>query len=175
MITFTGPGLCQRPAITPFADTMPMPANSSWTSLSTIMARPPTGRVWNQHLGNLAPDYLHRDIVIHTTRHRTEARIDGYKDELDHLFAPFPDARVDIYDVAFNEDPFHGTRVSIVWVLNGTYSGIPLYGPVTNTPVEIFGVSHFKFRGDKIYREWRIYDEMALLAQIKQAQGDINL
>ncbi|WP_024820661.1 nuclear transport factor 2 family protein [Arthrobacter sp. 31Y] len=162
----------------------PVPANPLLEGVSG--KRPDHGRtedkktvqmieeLWNQHLGNLAPDYLHRDIVIHTTRHRTEARIDGYKDELDHLFAPFPDARVDIYDVAFNEDPFHGTRVSIVWVLNGTYSGIPLYGPVTNTPVEIFGVSHFKFRGDKIYREWRIYDEMALLAQIKQAQGDIG-
>jgi len=130
--------------------------------------------VWNQHLGNKVNDYFSREIVINTTRNRTEARADGYKDELDHLFGPFPDAHVDVYDVAFNHDSFYGTRVSVVWVLSGTYSGIPLYGPITNSPVEIFGVSHFQFRGDKIYREWRIYDELALLAQIKQAQGDLN-
>ena len=128
--------------------------------------------VWNQHLGNLVPAYFSRDIVIETTRHRTYARDTGYKDELDHLFGPFPDATVAVYDVAFNHDPFFGTRVSVIWVLTGTYSGIPLYGPVTNTPIEIFGVSQFQFRGDKIYREWRVYDELAVLAQIKRAQGD---
>ncbi|AHK29123.1 nuclear transport factor 2 family protein [Rhodococcus opacus] len=128
--------------------------------------------VWNQHLRNLVPAYFSRDIVIETTRHRTHARDDGYKSELDHLFGPFPDAQVEIYDVAFNEDSFHGTRVSILWVLNGTYSGVPQYGPVTGSPVEIFGVSHFQFRGDKIYKEWRVYDELAVLAQIKRARGD---
>lgn len=127
--------------------------------------------VWNQHLGNVS-DHFSRDIVIHTTRNRTFAREDGYKGELDHLFAPFPDARVEIYDVALNQDPFHGTRVSVTWVLRGSYCGVPMYGPVTNSPVEIFGVSQFLFRDDKIYREWRVYDELAVLAQIKKAQGD---
>ncbi len=128
--------------------------------------------VWNQHLRNQVPDYFSRDIIIETTRHQTHARADGYKTELDHLFGPFPDAHVDIYDVAFNEDTFHGTRVSITWVLRGTYCGIPLYGPATNSPIEIFGISHFQFRGDQIYREWRIYDELAVLAQIKKAHGE---
>jgi len=128
--------------------------------------------VWNQHRRNLMPSYFSRDIIIETTRHQTHAREDGYKTELDHLFGPFPDAHLDIHDVAFNEDPFHGTRVSITWVLRGTYCGIPLYGPPTNSPIEIFGVSQFQFRGDKINREWRIYDELAVLAQIKKAQGE---
>ena len=128
--------------------------------------------VWNQHLGQLVEDYFSRDIVIETTRHRTLARESGYKDELDHLFGAFPDARVDVYDVAFNDDPFFGRRVAVIWVLSGTYSGNPLYGPVTNAPVEILGVSHFQFRGDQIYREWRVYDELAVLAQINRARGD---
>ena len=128
--------------------------------------------VWNQHLGNLAADYLHRDVLIHGPRYKTSARVDGYQDELDHLFAPFPDARVDIYDMAFNEDAFHGRRVSVTWVLTGTYSGVPMYGPVTGSPVEILGISHFVFRDGLIYREFRVYDEVAVLAQIKAAQGE---
>lgn len=130
--------------------------------------------VWNQHLGQLVEDYFSRDIVIETTRHRTFARESGYKDELDHLFGAFPDARVDVYDVAFNDDPFFGRRVAVTWVLSGTYSGNPLYGPLTNAPVEILGVSHFQFRGDQIYREWRVYDELAVLAQINRARGDLQ-
>jgi len=128
--------------------------------------------VWNQHLGNLVPNYFHRDLVIQTTRNQLHTRHDGYKTELDHLFGPFPDAQVDIYDVAFNEDSFHGTRVSVCWVLRGTYGGIPLYGPTTDSPLEVLGISQFQFRDGKIIREWRIYDELAVLAQIKQAQGE---
>ncbi|WP_327668049.1 MULTISPECIES: ester cyclase [unclassified Streptomyces] len=127
--------------------------------------------VWSQHLGNRVPDYFCRDIVINTTRNLTFAREDGYKEALDRLFAPFPDAQVEVYDVAFNEDAFHGTRVSVTWVLRGSYSGTPLYGPVTNSPIEILGVSQFQFRHGKIIREWRVYDELAVLAQIKKAQG----
>lgn len=128
--------------------------------------------VWNQHRGNLVPDYFSRDILLHTTRERTLARADGYKDGLDHLFAPFPDARVEIHDVAFNDDPFHGIRVSVTWLLRGTYCGVPMYGPVTDSPVEILGVSQFRFRDGKIYREWRVYDELAVLAQIVHARGN---
>lgn len=128
--------------------------------------------VWNQHLGNRWADFFNRDFIIQTTRDSTYAREDGYKDTLDNLFGPFPDARVEIYDVAFNEDDYHGTRVSLTWVLRGTYCGIPMYGPVTASPVEILGVSQFQFRDGKIQREWRIYDELAVLAQIKRAQGD---
>jgi predicted ester cyclase len=128
--------------------------------------------VWNQHLGNRWPDYFNRDLVIQTTRDSTWTREDGYKDTLDNLFGPFPDARIEIYDVAFNQDDYHGTRVSVTWILRGTYCGIPLYGPVTDSPVEVLGVSHFRFRGGKIHHEWRIYDELAALAQITRARGD---
>lgn len=128
--------------------------------------------VWNGHLGQLVGHYVDRNVVIDGTRYRTYAREDGYKDQLDHLFAPFPDARVDCYDVALNVDPFHGTRVSVMWVLRGSYCGVPQYGPVTNSAVEILGISHFLMRGEKIQREWRVYDELAVLSQIKRAQGE---
>lgn len=129
-------------------------------------------RVWNGHLGNEVPNFFDRNVIIESTRHRTNARWEGYKDELDHLFGPFPDARVSVYDVALNVDPFYGTRVSVLWKLNGTYSGIPLYGPTTQTPIEILGCSQFLLRGEKIVREWRIYDEIAVWSQIIKAQQD---
>lgn len=123
-------------------------------------------QVWNGHLGNLVPRFFDRNVIIDSTRRRTHARWEGYKDELDHLFGPFPDAQVAVYDVALNVDPFYGTRVSVLWMLRGTYSGVPLYGPITHTPVEILGCSQFLMRGEKIVREWRIYDEIAVWSQI---------
>ena len=128
-------------------------------------------RVWNDHLGQEVPDFFDRNLVIESTRHRTMARWDGYKDELDHLFGPFPDAQIVPYDIALNTDPFYGTRVSVLWKLRGTYSGVPLYGPVTRTPIEILGCSQFLMRGEKIAREWRIYDEIAVLSQIIRSRS----
>lgn len=127
-------------------------------------------QVWNAHRGERFADFLSRDVVIETTRHRTFARESGYKDTLDQLFGPFPDSTVHVYDVATNDDPFFGRRVSVLWVLQGTYCGVPLYGPTTKVPVEVLGVSHFLMREGKIYREWRVYDELALFAQIKASQ-----
>ena len=38
--------------------------------------------------------------------------------------------------------------------------------PVNGAPVSILGSSHFELRHGKIIREWRIYDEIAVIAQI---------
>lgn len=126
--------------------------------------------VWNAHLGQRAKDHLSRDVVVETSRHRTYARVDGYADTLDQLFGPFPDAQVAVHDVAFNDDPFFGRRVALVWVLRGTYSGVPAYGPATGCPVEVLGASHFLLRDDRVYREWRVFDEVALLSQIERSR-----
>ena len=54
--------------------------------------------------------------------------------------------------------------------MHGTYSGVPLYGPPTRTPVKILGATHFEMREGKILREWRLFDEIAVLAQIVGAR-----
>lgn len=127
--------------------------------------------VWNQHLRQKTDELLSRDVIVETSRHRTYARASGYKDTLDQLFGPFPDGQVAVHDVAFNDDPFFGRRVAVTWLFSGTYSGVPLYGPITGALVEVLGVSHFLFRGDLILREWRVYDELALLSQIRGSQA----
>jgi predicted ester cyclase len=37
---------------------------------------------------------------------------------------------------------------------------------VNHAPVKILGASSFEIRRGKIVREWRIYDEIAIIAQI---------
>ena len=44
--------------------------------------------------------------------------------------------------------------------------------PVTNSPIEILGASHFLLRKGKIIHEWRVFDEIAVLAQVAKARGD---
>ena len=43
---------------------------------------------------------------------------------------------------------------------------MPFYGPVNRAPVTILGASHFEVEDGKLLREWRVFDEIAVMAQI---------
>ena len=51
-----------------------------------------------------------------------------------------------------------GLRIAVIWLMRATYSGVPTYGPVTRTQVNVLGASHYELRDGKILREWRIFD-----------------
>jgi predicted ester cyclase len=124
--------------------------------------------VWNKRLFNRVPVYCDSKVVSHTVRMHRAQSIDGYRQEIINLLAAFPDGKIEVRDLVVNESPDLGLRVAAIWVLSGTYSGVPLYGKPTRKPVKILGSSHYEFRNGKILREWRIYDEIAVLAQIIQ-------
>jgi predicted ester cyclase len=135
------------------------------------MIRAMFDEVWNQRLFNRVPVYCDSKVVCHTVRMRRAQTIEGYQREVVDLLAAFPDGQIEIRDLAVNESEDLGLRVAAIWVLHGTYSGVPLYGKPTRTPVKIMGSSHYELRDGKILREWRIYDEIAVLAQIMQARA----
>ena len=122
--------------------------------------------VWNQRLFNRVPAYFDRQIVCNSVRMRRVQGIDPYQIELINLLATFPDFKVEVRDIAVLDGPELGLRVAVIWALRGTYSGVPTYGPVTRTPVNVLGASHYELQDGKVLREWRIFDEIAILAQI---------
>ncbi|MCU1406435.1 MAG: hypothetical protein JWQ43_2738 [Glaciihabitans sp.] len=107
-----------------------------------------------------------RDSILHTSRHNTVTRQRGIQNDALRFLAPFPDAVVEVRDIAVHSSPERGLRASVLWRLAGTYSGLPLYGPVTGQPVEIMGMSQFEIRGGKVTAEYRVFVEVAVLAQI---------
>jgi len=124
------------------------------------------GEVWNQRLFNRVPAYFDRQIVCNSVRLKRVQGIDPYQIELINLLATFPDFKLEVRDIAVLDGPELGLRIAVIWLLRGTYSGVPTYGPITRTPVNVLGASHFEMRDGKILREWRIFDEIAILAQI---------
>ena len=128
-------------------------------------------RVWNQRLIDEVPRYFADTIVVQSVRLRRAMGIAPYQNELIDLLAAFPDGRIEIRDFAAHHSPDLGLRVAAIWLLRGSYCGVPAYGPVNGAPVAILGASHFEFRRGKIIREWRMYDEIAVIAQIMQANS----
>ncbi|MCX5535851.1 ester cyclase [Streptomyces sp. NBC_00006] len=128
--------------------------------------------VWNKRHLERVPEFTQRDLFLETTRARVRTRPHNYRIDLSQMIAPFPDATIEVRDIAVNTADEQGTRVGVLWRLTGTYDGAPIYGPITRTPVEILGSSQFLLRKGKIIREWRVYDEIAVMAQIARARGD---
>ncbi|MFM0591820.1 nuclear transport factor 2 family protein [Paraburkholderia dilworthii] len=126
--------------------------------------------VWNGRNFDHVHRYVTPQVSCETVKGRRVQRYDGYQMEIIDLLAAFPDASIRLIDVAANTSRTAGVRVAAVWVLTGTYSGNPVFGPVTHSPVSILGISHFELTDGRIRREWRGYDEIAIRAQIIQAR-----
>lgn len=129
--------------------------------------------VWNNRRLERVPEFTLRDLFLETTRARIRTRPLNYQIDMTQMLAPFPHAEIEVRDIAVSTAPEQGTRIGVLWRLSGTYSGVPLYGPITNSPVEIIGSSQFLLRGGRIIREWRVFDEVAVMAQIAKARGDV--
>jgi len=123
-------------------------------------------RVWNQKFFDEVPEHCADNIVCQTVRMRRVMGINPYQMETMELLSFIPDGKLEVKDICVHDSEDLGLRVATIWLLKGTYSGSPVYGPTNNAPINILGSSHFEFRNGKIIREWRIYDEIAILAQI---------
>ena len=122
--------------------------------------------VWNGRCFDRVGEYVADTIVCQTVRLRRVMQLAPYQLELMSLLSAFPDAQIEIRDIVTHHSPDLGLRVGVIWLLRGSYCGAPVYGPVNRAPVHLLGASSFEIRRGKIVREWRIYDEIAAIAQI---------
>lgn len=131
-------------------------------------------QVWNARNFHLVADLCHRDVICHSAGRRVGARTVGYQRELWRLLGAIPDGVFEVHDLAAHRSVHVGLRVAALWRLSGTYSGAPVYGPSTASRVDVLGVSMFEIRDGQIMREYRVYDELALLVQITRARTAIE-
>ncbi len=130
-------------------------------------------QVWNRRNFAALRDVIVRDVFLHSSGAKTYIRPKGYQDETLRLLVAFPTAQFEVRDIQTNDNArYAGLRVSVLWKMTGPYNGRPLYGPVTDQAVDLLGVSQFLIQGGRIVRERRVFDEIALRAQINAARGD---
>lgn len=129
--------------------------------------------VWNQHKLNRVSEFMARDLFLHTVGDVTYVRPDAYQRETLRMVAPFPGGRFEVRDVQTNyAERYAGLRVAVLWKMTGAYNGAAQFGPLTNQPIDLLGVSQFLIQNGRIVREVRVYDEIALRAQINVTRGD---
>jgi predicted ester cyclase len=63
-----------------------------------------------------------------------------------------------------------GEKVAVRWSMEGRHLGHGLLGPPSGQRVFLLGVSHLHVRDGAIVEEWTVYDELAMLTQVKLGQ-----
>lgn len=89
------------------------------------------------------------------------------------LIGSLPDAAFTPQHVCSTPCEEGGTKVAVRWILEGHHLGYGLLhelGEPTGKRVQVMGISHFHYKDGKIVDEWRVYDELSLLMQVKLAQ-----
>ena len=82
--------------------------------------------------------------------------------------AAFSGATLHIDSLAERVEPGRTPRVAMRWRITGRHSGGGRFGPATQQPIEILGITHAEVdhARDRILREWVLIDEVALWMQI---------
>ena len=63
-----------------------------------------------------------------------------------------------------------GEKVAVRWTLEGHHLGWALLGRPTGHRVFVLGVTHLHIVGGKIVEDWTLYDELAMLTQLKMGE-----
>lgn len=83
------------------------------------------------------------------------------------LIGTLPDCAFMPQHICSNPCEEGGEKVAVRWVMEGHHLGWGLMGEPTGHRVMLLGVSHFHVVGGRIVEDWTVFDEMAMLAQIK--------
>jgi predicted ester cyclase len=129
--------------------------------------------VWNERDLQKVEKYFQRDLVLQTVGNRVVIRPEGYRRALLRFLESFPGGHFEVRDIQANYDVrYAGLRVAVTWKFVGDYNGVANYGPLTGKPVDVLGISQFTLHQGAIVKEVRIWDDIALRAQIAGSRGD---
>ncbi|MFS0733415.1 ester cyclase [Microbacterium sp. 1P10UB] len=129
--------------------------------------------VWNDRDLQKVEKFFLRDLVLQTVGDRLVIRPEGYRRALLRFLESFPAGQFEIRDIQTNYDVrYAGLRVAVTWKFVGDYIGVPNYGPLTGRPIDLLGISQFTFHNGALVKEVRLWDDIALRAQIAGMRGD---
>jgi predicted ester cyclase len=83
------------------------------------------------------------------------------------LIGTLPDASFVPQHICSVQSEEGGEKLAVRWVMEGHHLGYGLLGDPTGHRVFVLGFSHFHIVDRQIVEEWTIFDELAMLAQLK--------
>lgn len=129
--------------------------------------------VWNDRDLKKVDEYFVRDLTLHTVGNSLIVRPEGYRRQILRFLDAFPGGHFAVRDLQTHNDPrYGGLRVAVTWKFTGDYTGQPRYGAATGKPADVLGISQFLLQKGRIVREVKLWDDIAIRAQINATRGD---
>lgn len=83
------------------------------------------------------------------------------------LFAMIPDAGFSVQHICSNPCEEGGEKIAIRWMIDGHHLGHGSLGAPSGQAVFVMGMTHLHVVGGRVVDDWTVYDELAMLAQVK--------
>ena len=122
--------------------------------------------VYNRKMINRICDAHAENAVVHSVCNQDLIGHDEIQGAVISLLSSFPNARLVVDRVTCNDHPDGSCHASVRWWLRGFHEGLGIYGKPTGKPVEILGITQYRFEAGKIVEAWEIYDGLDVLRQL---------
>lgn len=122
--------------------------------------------VYNRKMINRVTDFYAENAIVHTVGNKDLVGYDEIQGAIISLLASFPNARLVLERVTCNKYPDSSCHAAVRWWLRGLHEGLGPYGKPTGKPVEILGITQYRFEAGKIAETWEIYDGLDVLRQL---------
>ena len=130
-------------------------------------------QVWNDRDLKKVDEFFVRDLSLHTVGHELIIRPEGYRRQLLRFLDAFPGGQFEVRDIQTHDDArYGGLRIAVTWKFTGDYNGQARYGATTGKPVDVLGISQFLVQNGRIVNEVKLWDDIAIRAQINATRGD---
>ena len=126
--------------------------------------------VWNKRMYGAIRDVYASNVQYHGVRMTELVGVHAVMNQTLRLAGLLPDAKLIPQHICSNPTDEGGERVAVRWVMEGHHLGPGALGDPTGQRVLVMGFTHLHIVDGKVRDEWVIYDELAMLMQVKLGQ-----
>ena len=125
--------------------------------------------IYNKRMFGRIREIYAPNVQWHGTMMRELFGIAAVLTQTMRLVAMIPDAHFQVQHICSVPCEEGGEKLALRWIIDGHHLGHGVLGAPTGHRLFVMGFTHLHYRDGKIVDEWVVYDELALLTQIKLA------
>ncbi len=153
----------QRAAVAP---TKPLSVSSPIAGFDPdAFARAVHENVWNGDRSAITNSYLD-GFQFEGTTERKFAGVSAYETYVNELRTAFNDMHLQVDEVYWMGNDDQGYLISTRWSAEGTHTGGGLYREPSEARCQIWGITQWRVKNERIEQEWQLFNELDLMMQI---------
>ncbi len=122
--------------------------------------------IWNRRHLSVVQQSHNSSLTVLSSNGRKMYGRGAFQSYILSFLAMFPDLAFEIDDIYWMGNDKDDYITSMRWTIKGHHGGWGIYGPPTNRPVRMWGITQHHIRNGEIHAEWMMFNEFELMQQI---------